>query len=308
MRLMRRGFTLIELLVVIAIIAILIALLVPAVQKVREAAARAQCTNNLKQLMLAVHGFHDANKSMPAYLGAGGCCWGTWVVPIMPYIEQANAANLYQNWGGTDSTGIRYGAAPNTTNVTTVRYAVMSCPSDENNSPISNITNHNYAVNIGNTGNNQPATLNGVLNGGAPFKQATVQFNKTCSMKLTSISDGTSNTVGMAEVLQGVGSDLRGFVWWGDAAGITGYLPPNTSLPDVIYTTGYCNNLPQRGRPCTGVPTATNPSMFAARSQHTGGVNVGLCDGTVRFVNNNIALLTWQALCSAQGGDLVGDY
>ena len=102
MRHIRKGFTLIELLVVIAIIAILIALLVPAVQKVREAAARAQCGNNLKNLGLAVHGFHDANKAMPAAFGKDPCCWGTWVVSVMPYLEQDNAAKLYVNWGGND--------------------------------------------------------------------------------------------------------------------------------------------------------------------------------------------------------------
>src|SRR4051794_7818294 len=111
----RRGFTLIELLVVIAIIAVLIALLVPAVQKVREAAARAQCRNNLKQLAIGAHMHHDTYKYLPPIMGpgGGGCCWGTWVVKIMPYIEQDAAAKLYQNWGGDDSTGIRYGAAPN---------------------------------------------------------------------------------------------------------------------------------------------------------------------------------------------------
>jgi prepilin-type N-terminal cleavage/methylation domain-containing protein len=310
MVIVRKGFTLIELLVVIAIIAILIALLVPAVQKVREAAARTQCANNLKQLGLAVHSFHDANKAMPASHGKDTCCWGTWIVPLMPYFEQAAAANLYVNWGGNDSTngGIRYGAAPNTTNVTTKRYAVMTCPSDEKQSPFGGITNHNYAVNLGNTGYGRAATLNGVNYGGAPFKPATVQFEKTCSMTLTTIRDGTSNTVAIGEVIQGVGSDLRGFTWWGDAAGITGYLAPNSPLPDVLYTPTYCNNLPQRGLPCTGTPTTTNPVMFATRSNHTGGVNVALCDGTVRFINNNVALTTWRALCSAQEGDSPGEF
>ena len=103
------------------------------------------CSNNLKQLGLAAHNFHDTNGALPPMMGPNGCCWGTWAIPILPYIEQDNLFRLYQNWGGTDATGPRYGAAPNTS-VTTQRLKTFTCPSDSDRRPFGNITNNNYAV------------------------------------------------------------------------------------------------------------------------------------------------------------------
>jgi prepilin-type N-terminal cleavage/methylation domain-containing protein/prepilin-type processing-associated H-X9-DG protein len=308
MRRARNGFTLIELLVVIAIIAILIALLVPAVQKVREAAARTQCQNNLKQLALGMHNFHDTNKSLPAWMGSSGCCWGTWAMSILPYVEQNAMWKLYRNFGGNDSTGPRYGGAPNTTNVTKRRLSVMTCPSDLANSPISGMTNHNYAVNGGNTSNNQ-SNLNGVRFGGAPFRRAQTMFETTGGIRLQTIRDGTSNTVMVGEVIQGQGRDLRGFVWWGDAAIVTGYSGPNSPNPDCIYTTTYCQDtkVNPANPPCIGTPTSSYPSMFFVRSRHTGGVNIALCDGSVRFASNSVTLTSWRALFTSMGTDIVGN-
>lgn len=293
----RSGFTLIELLVVIAIIAILIGLLLPAVQKIREAANRMSCSNNLKQLGLAFHNYNDTMDSLPRGEGDTPCCWGTWQVLILPYIEQDALFRLYQNWGGNDSTGPRYSSAPNTTNVTTKRLKTLTCPSDTPQSPFGGITSHNYAVNFGNTSYGQQASLNGVTFLGAPFSNGA---NKL--YRLQTIQDGTSNTMLASEVIQGVGSDLRGFTWWGDASEFTTYLAPNSPLPDVIYTPSYCNNQPPF-LPCTGTPTATNPTMFASRSKHTGGVNSLMGDGSVRFNRNTIDINVWRAISTTMGGE-----
>ncbi len=108
----RRGFTLVELLVVIAIIGILVGLLLPAVQAAREAARRMSCQNNLKQLSLGMLNYESTYKRLPGGVGRWGCCWGTWQVAILPYIEQSSLAALYVNHGGSDPFP-RYGAAVN---------------------------------------------------------------------------------------------------------------------------------------------------------------------------------------------------
>jgi hypothetical protein len=269
--------------------------------------------NNLKQIGLAMQNYHDAKKTLPPGTGPNPCCWGTWMPLTLAYIEQEQVGELYVNWGGDDTTGPRYSAAPNTTNVCNKRFATMTCPSDQPNKPFGDLTNHNYAVNFGTTAYNQQANLNGVLQRGFPFGWAKYIYTDpnvlvnnvrpSRGIPIADILDGTSNTLMVAEVLQGQGSDLRGFTWWGDACNFTTYLPPNTSQPDVIYTPGYCNNLPRLNLPCTGTPTATAPSMHASRSRHPGGVQVVLCDGSSRFLGNSISITLWRAASTTRGGE-----
>ena len=320
MRRQRRGFTLIELLVVIAIIAILIGLLVPAVQKVREAAARTQCLNNLKQIGVAMHNFHDAYKKLPPQTAKNGnsCCYGTWQMSILPYVEQDNLWKQYVNFGGNATTGPTYEQNQNLL-VTSQRLSVFTCPSDTPNAAKSgtfngqtyNITQHNYLVNVGNLDYSQggdgklPDQPAGLTFGGAPFA-------RNAQFRVTDITDGTSNTLMAAEVRQGQGQDFRGLTWWAEGSGFTVYRTPNSPGYDYI----------SNGKGAPGcVPTSQNPqnadckaqatpnwNVFTARSRHTGGVNVVLCDGSVRFVSDGVAWATWQALGTARGGDIPGDY
>jgi prepilin-type N-terminal cleavage/methylation domain-containing protein/prepilin-type processing-associated H-X9-DG protein len=335
MRVRRRGFTLIELLVVIAIIAILIGLLLPAVQKIREAAARMSCSNNLKQIGLAMHNYHDANQKFPPGVGPYGCCWGTWVMYTLPYIEQDNMYRLFVNLGGNDLTGIRYGAGSNVTNVTSKQLKILTCPSDTVAGTYAGMTHHNYGVNYGNT-NMYGTTVAGVTFGGAPFRaypagwltdatmQATYGWAQPDSDKrvlfqqygpagqpqatIPSISDGTSNTLMVSELIQGQGGDsapdLRGFIWWGSASGFTAFNPPNSNAPDVM-TGGACNVAATWNIPCSTINSQSLPKMSSARSRHAaGGVNAAFCDGHVQWIPNTINLGVWRAMSTTQGGEV----
>ena len=321
----RRGFTLIELLVVIAIIGVLVGLLLPAVQKVRESASRLQCANNLKQIALAMHNYHSSESVLPSGVGAHGCCWGTWPVLILPYIEQENAARRYVNFGGNDASGPRYSTGTNPANVCTRRFAVLTCPSDLANAPYAGMTNHNYAVNYGNTTFYQADIVAaGVPTpfGGAPFHCYMGQTvndwdDKTTPapgtlgkpVRFAEITDGLSSTLMVSEILQGQGEDARGFSWWGGASGFITYIGPNASDPDIM-TGAWCGSDDPLNAPCTTVSTPP-PSPFGrrqgARSRHPGGVNAAFCDGHVLFLRDGVAIGVWRALSTSHGGETVSE-
>ncbi len=308
----RRGFTLIELLVVIAIIAILIALLLPAVQQAREAARRTQCKNNMKQIGLAMHNYHDVHNGLP--IGQFGCCWGTWQVSVLPFLDQGALFNMYDHSrkfgvNGPDGVdGARYSDPPNRP-VTQSRLTVFTCPSDSPSVYSSNnYTRHNYLANAGNTSTVQTANLNGVVFGQAPFMRSTDNPRTGTaprSVGFRDITDGLSNTMLVAETLQGLETDLRGLTWWGTGTTFTTYLPPNSSLPDPMSSN--CVNRPEQNLPCTTATTA-NPQMMSSRSRHTGGVHTTLADGSSRFISQNIDLGTWRALSTTQGSEVIGEF
>ncbi len=246
----RRGFTLIELLVVIAIIAILIALLVPAVQKVREAATRTQCTNNLKQLALAMHGYHDANKEFPlSYnlnLAVTNGNWG-WGPKVLPFIEQT-VVQAALNPGNYTSD------IPPANAQTQFVMAVMICPADYSPPITTTAQAKTYAK------NNYPVS-----------QQICAAGTNIPPVKIVHVTDGTSNTfmIGEREGVKGYPA-----VWIGRVQGITDAVVYGRA--DLPLNTPYAGG------------TDPNCTRHAWTSLHHGGAHFAFGDGTVRFINNTI--------------------
>jgi prepilin-type N-terminal cleavage/methylation domain-containing protein/prepilin-type processing-associated H-X9-DG protein len=344
----RRGFTLIELLVVIAIIAILIGLLLPAVQKIREAANRMKCTNNMKQIALANMNYESAYGTFVPGVSRTGCCWGTWMIPIFPYMEQDNLFRIYVNFGGLDNGGgypaganVRYSGGVNG-QIARSRVTTFLCPSDlPKNWNGGTLTMHNYVLNAGNSNFYQVNTPVGCTNGsttgangcvvfgGAPFgwyedpltlaaggdasppnytTGDATQGKSGRPRPIAEITDGTSNTLCVSEVIKGPrgGDDIRGFAWWGGGAGFVTYQTPNNPAATDVMTGGGCGPNSVPNYPCTTTSTGTLPRMQLARSRHTGGVNAAMCDGSVRFFRDTISVETWRALGTANGAEIVG--
>lgn len=315
----RSAFTLVELLVVIAIIGILVALLLPAVQSAREAARRTQCLNNLKQLGVGAHNYHDTNKHLMP--GAYSCCWGTWLIEILPYIEERQLHDLYNTEDRfiTDSDSAYN--SPDNLQVTTQRLQSMTCPSDEPQIAVDvdNMTYHNYVGNFGNTnhlGLDIPgfAGAETIRFAGAPlpateWKGIDMPPDKIKVTGFRQISDGLSKTLLFSETVQGQSGtnlDLRGFSWWGWGAGFETSLPPNTNSPDRMQNVGYCNAENFANPPCIGHSIPFNVMRAAARSRHPGGVNVVMCDGSGKFVVETIDEDIWLAAGSTGGGEEKG--
>ncbi len=292
----RTAFTLIELLVVIAIIAVLIGLLLPAVQKVREAAARTQCVNNLKQIGLALHSYHDANKQFPQGYASGfdgsgndtGPGWG-WAAFILPQMEQQPLFN-----------GIAFAqpieAAVNTNARTTTLKSYL-CPSDTPPAQAFPVGPRNGSGQLTSTTCSvAPASYVGNFGVGEPGVDGEGVFFRGSTVKIGDITDGTSGTLMVGE---------RSFryaesTWVGAVTGTNFASVLGSPLPGQVYNAssfvlGHTSD-------SYGGPTGPNDANNFT-SNHTGGVNFVFADGHVTFLGGSVNYQVYKALSTRAGGE-----
>ncbi len=354
----RRGFTLIELLVVIAIIAVLIALLLPAVQAAREAARRTQCVNNLKQIGLGLHNYHQTQNVFP--LGASSGMWnavGTYNVKqnfgplamMLPYMEKAPLYNsLNFHWGCEDCTGVICYVINSTG--TNAQIRDFMCPSDPNagQPDHNNTTNtNNYYACVGTT------TQWGLIGNVAPYSNLSVtsigmastgMFTWQACYGINTCIDGTSNTIAYAEAcvgnqneqplqkligLQAVQIPYTSMLLDGSSApaltlaaiqlcnaayqsGSSSYIDlqrgeewAHGSMAMNMFNTIVTPNAYNKTWTHCGLNASSRAVFSNCDSLHPGGVNVCMSDGSVRFIKDSINQLTWWALGTRNGGEVI---
>jgi prepilin-type N-terminal cleavage/methylation domain-containing protein/prepilin-type processing-associated H-X9-DG protein len=344
----RSAFTLIELLVVIAIIAVLIGLLLPAVQKVREAANRAKCTNNLKQIGLALHNYHDVNQRFPFgkgpdYIGKiPGCpVYPRWSPhsQLLPYVEQQNLYNSIDfnfppETPGMEGPVINFMPAwqnPKRENAMACRTVVPGflCPSDPAGQPADWLGQNNYLANLGTTflcdlSEQLKSTI-------APSETPTGVFYYLSRVRIADLTDGTSQTVLFSEKLRGNGNPnprtdmliMQNQVTLDDTYKTCTGMNPNTATPltskqgwswvmGEMCCTTYNHVSGPNTITCAGIGFPGSMANMAMQvppsSAHPGGVNALLGDGSVRFIQDNINLVTWRALGTRNRGEVIGDF
>ena len=332
-----RGFTLIELLVVIAIIAVLIALLLPAVQAAREAARRTQCRNNLKQLGLAIHNYESSHGTFPPGRVGFPMVFSAHAA-LLPYFDGANLYNLIDF--NKAPTFAEPPVLPYTQNVTAALTIVpmFLCPSDFGTVQGNSYAPTNY---VACTGSGANATARYIRKGDGVMMDVKLGG----IVKFRDVTDGLSNTVAISEQTLGNGYSAGGngsgsipastppadpsrqvlnltaaqndtitgtdpspancvVGAAGSWSGIRGAKWMNGHFGDTLYNHGLTPN--SRSFDCGN--NSHNAGLTAARSRHTGGVQVLRCDGGTQFVSDNIDVSIWQALATKQGGEVIGEF
>ncbi|MBA3484140.1 MAG: DUF1559 domain-containing protein [Pirellulales bacterium] len=317
----------------IAIIGVLVALLLPAVQAAREAARRSQCTNNTKQVALAVHNYESAHGSLPPGYGLlpeGGYGTGVgeggqdqyaewpWASRILAYLEQ-NAISTKINWKWNPGNAQNHPALMQ--GVVSAKIPAFHCPSDEtasrNFAESGNCYDNglfpdgfgriSYGGNFGNAEGTNPVNsrLEASVEGRPGTRRIHGVFGYNHGDEFSQITDGTSNTLLTSELVIGGVCTIRGAFTYDEGPVIMQFYRPNDTTPDVVRWCDPEDQVPGAVSPCIAPGLSLNMVLHTSRSMHAGIVVASTCDGATHVINDNIELDVWQALGTPRGEETV---